>query len=48
MPKKPVNDRSHEAVRASRRSFLKKAAVGAAGAAVAAAPTIHVAPKSDE
>jgi TRAP-type mannitol/chloroaromatic compound transport system substrate-binding protein len=27
----------------SRRSFLKKAAVGAAGAAVAAAPTIHVA-----
>ncbi len=32
-----------EKVRASRRSFLKKAAVGAAGAAVAAVPTIHVA-----
>jgi TRAP-type mannitol/chloroaromatic compound transport system substrate-binding protein len=30
-------------VQASRRSFLKKAAVGAAGAAVAAVPTIHVA-----
>jgi TRAP-type mannitol/chloroaromatic compound transport system substrate-binding protein len=32
-----------EKIRASRRTFLKKAAVGAAGAAVAAAPTIHVA-----
>ncbi|HSN92083.1 MAG TPA: twin-arginine translocation signal domain-containing protein, partial [Anaeromyxobacteraceae bacterium] len=29
--------------KASRRSFLKKAAVGAAGAAVAAVPTIHIA-----
>ncbi|HEY6004510.1 MAG TPA: TRAP transporter substrate-binding protein [Anaeromyxobacter sp.] len=42
MAKKTVHD-SPEKVRASRRSFLKKAAVGAAGAAVAAVPTIHVA-----
>jgi TRAP-type mannitol/chloroaromatic compound transport system substrate-binding protein len=41
MPKKTVHDPSQ--LRASRRSFLKKAAVGAAGAAVAVAPTIHVA-----
>lgn len=41
MPKKTRHD--PETVRASRRSFLRKAAVGAAGAAVAAAPTIHVA-----
>ena len=41
MPKKTVHDPSQ--FRASRRSFLKKAAVGAAGAAVAVAPTIHVA-----
>jgi TRAP-type mannitol/chloroaromatic compound transport system substrate-binding protein len=43
MAKKTVPDHSQEKVRASRRSFLKKAAVGAAGAAVAAVPTIHVA-----
>jgi TRAP-type mannitol/chloroaromatic compound transport system substrate-binding protein len=43
MPKKTVHDQSQEKLRASRRSFLKKAAVGAAGAAVAAVPTIHVA-----
>jgi len=43
MAKKTVVDPSQEKVRASRRSFLKKAAVGAAGAAVAAVPTIHVA-----
>ena len=42
MPKKTLNVPSHEKA-ASRRSFLKKAAVGAAGAAVAAVPTIHVA-----
>jgi TRAP-type mannitol/chloroaromatic compound transport system substrate-binding protein len=42
MPKKTVNVPSHEKA-ASRRSFLKKAAVGAAGAAVAAVPTIHIA-----
>jgi TRAP-type mannitol/chloroaromatic compound transport system substrate-binding protein len=42
MPKKTVNVTSHEKA-ASRRSFLKKAAVGAAGAAVAAVPTIHIA-----
>src|SRR5215208_247358 len=40
---KKKTDQSSEKVRASRRSFLKKAAVGAAGAAVAVAPTIHVA-----
>ncbi len=43
MKKKTVQDQSSDKVRASRRSFLKKAAVGAAGAAVAVAPTIHVA-----
>ncbi|HET8538684.1 MAG TPA: TRAP transporter substrate-binding protein [Anaeromyxobacter sp.] len=43
MPKKTVHDHSQDTLRASRRSFLKKAAVGAAGAAVAVAPTIHVA-----
>jgi TRAP-type mannitol/chloroaromatic compound transport system substrate-binding protein len=44
MPKKTVTvNEPQEKVRASRRSFLKKAAVGAAGAAVAAVPTIHVA-----
>jgi TRAP-type mannitol/chloroaromatic compound transport system substrate-binding protein len=42
MPKKTVHD-PQEKVGASRRAFLKKAAVGAAGAAVAVAPTIHVA-----
>ncbi len=42
MPKKTVNDPSQH-TRTSRRSFLRKAAVGAAGAAVAVAPTIHVA-----
>jgi TRAP-type mannitol/chloroaromatic compound transport system substrate-binding protein len=42
MPKKTVHP-PQESIRASRRSFLKKAAVGAAGAAVAVAPTIHVA-----
>jgi TRAP-type mannitol/chloroaromatic compound transport system substrate-binding protein len=42
MAKSTLRD-TPEKVRASRRSFLKKAAVGAAGAAVAAAPTIHVA-----
>jgi TRAP-type mannitol/chloroaromatic compound transport system substrate-binding protein len=42
MTKKTVHD-TQEKVRASRRTFLKKAAVGAAGAAVAAVPTIHVA-----
>ena len=43
MSKKTVHAPSQEKLRASRRAFLKKAAVGAAGAAVAAAPTIHVA-----
>jgi TRAP-type mannitol/chloroaromatic compound transport system substrate-binding protein len=43
MSKKTVPELSLEKTRASRRSFLKKAAVGAAGVAVAAAPTIHVA-----
>ena len=43
MKKKTVQDQSADKARASRRSFLKKAAVGAAGAAVAVAPTIHVA-----
>ena len=43
MKKKTVEDQSADKVRGSRRSFLKKAAVGAAGAAVAVAPTIHVA-----
>jgi TRAP-type mannitol/chloroaromatic compound transport system substrate-binding protein len=43
MAKKKVQDTSHEKARASRRSFLKKAAFGAAGAAVASVPTIHVA-----
>ena len=43
MKKKTVVDQQADPVRASRRSFLKKAAVGAAGAVVAAAPTIHVA-----
>ena len=43
MKKKTVEDQAADKVRASRRSFLKKAAVGAAGAAVAVAPTIHVA-----
>jgi TRAP-type mannitol/chloroaromatic compound transport system substrate-binding protein len=42
MPKSPVRE-TPERTRATRRTFLKKAAVGAAGAAVAAAPTIHVA-----
>jgi TRAP-type mannitol/chloroaromatic compound transport system substrate-binding protein len=42
--KKPVAAGNRPAVNASRRSFLKKAAVGATGAAAAAAlPTIHVA-----
>ncbi|HEX9398792.1 MAG TPA: TRAP transporter substrate-binding protein [Anaeromyxobacter sp.] len=44
MKKKTVqHDQAADALRASRRSFLKKAAVGAAGAAVAVAPTIVVA-----
>jgi TRAP-type mannitol/chloroaromatic compound transport system substrate-binding protein len=43
MPKKTAKEQSQEKLGASRRSFLKKAAVGAAGVAVAAAPTIHVA-----
>jgi TRAP-type mannitol/chloroaromatic compound transport system substrate-binding protein len=42
MAKKTVHE-PQEKARASRRSFLKKAAVGAAGAAVAAVPTLHVA-----
>jgi TRAP-type mannitol/chloroaromatic compound transport system substrate-binding protein len=42
MKKKTVEE-SAEKARATRRSFLKKAAIGAAGAAVATAPTIHVA-----
>ena len=42
--KKPTNAAAPQAVNASRRSFLRKAAVGATGAAaVAALPTIHVA-----
>ena len=42
--KKPTKEaRSAPRPQSSRRSFLKKAAVGAAGAAVATAPTIHVA-----
>ncbi len=40
---KKIDEQAAEKARATRRSFLKKAAVGAAGAAVAAAPTIHVA-----
>jgi TRAP-type mannitol/chloroaromatic compound transport system substrate-binding protein len=43
MPKKTVPPQPQEKVKASRRAFLRKAAVGAAGAAVAVAPTIHVA-----
>jgi TRAP-type mannitol/chloroaromatic compound transport system substrate-binding protein len=43
MPKKTAKEQSQEKLGASRRSFLKKAAVGAAGAAVAAVPTIHIA-----
>jgi TRAP-type mannitol/chloroaromatic compound transport system substrate-binding protein len=42
MAKKTVPG-SVEKIHGSRRSFLQKAAVGAAGAAVAAVPTIHVA-----
>lgn len=42
MARKTIPD-AQEKVRTSRRSFLRKAAVGAAGAAVAAAPTVHVA-----
>jgi TRAP-type mannitol/chloroaromatic compound transport system substrate-binding protein len=41
--KKGQTQKNDPKVQASRRSFLKKAAVGAAGAAVAAVPTIHVA-----
>ena len=42
--KRPTKEaRSAPRPQSSRRSFLKKAAVGAAGAAVATAPTIHVA-----
>jgi TRAP-type mannitol/chloroaromatic compound transport system substrate-binding protein len=43
MKKKTVHDQPAGQLHASRRSFLKKAAVGAAGAAVAVAPTIHIA-----
>jgi TRAP-type mannitol/chloroaromatic compound transport system substrate-binding protein len=43
MTKKTRKTNPVEAPSASRRSFLKKVSVGAAGAAVAAAPTIHVA-----
>jgi TRAP-type mannitol/chloroaromatic compound transport system substrate-binding protein len=43
MAKKTVQDQPQDKPRASRRSFLKRAAVGAAGAAVATVPTIHVA-----
>jgi TRAP-type mannitol/chloroaromatic compound transport system substrate-binding protein len=43
MKKKKVEDQAAARDRASRRSFLKKAALGAAGAAVATAPTIIVA-----
>jgi TRAP-type mannitol/chloroaromatic compound transport system substrate-binding protein len=43
MKKKKVDDQAADKARASRRSFLKKAALGAAGAAVATAPTIIVA-----
>jgi TRAP-type mannitol/chloroaromatic compound transport system substrate-binding protein len=43
MPKKTVHVQSQQKLGASRRSFLKKAAVGAAGAAVAVSPTIIVA-----
>src|SRR5512133_601743 len=42
MPKKMIHDPLQK-IAASRRAFLKKAAVGAAGAAVAVAPTIHIA-----
>jgi TRAP-type mannitol/chloroaromatic compound transport system substrate-binding protein len=41
--KNKVDEQSAEKARASRRSFLKKATVGAVGAAVATAPTIIVA-----
>jgi TRAP-type mannitol/chloroaromatic compound transport system substrate-binding protein len=41
--KKKVDEQSADKARASRRSFLKKAALGAAGAAVATGPTIIVA-----
>jgi TRAP-type mannitol/chloroaromatic compound transport system substrate-binding protein len=43
MKKKKLDDQAADKARASRRSFLKKAALGTAGAAVAAAPTIIVA-----
>jgi TRAP-type mannitol/chloroaromatic compound transport system substrate-binding protein len=43
MKKKKVEDQAAAKDRASRRSFLKRAALGAAGAAVATAPTIIVA-----
>jgi TRAP-type mannitol/chloroaromatic compound transport system substrate-binding protein len=43
MKKKTTTSAQPTEGRGSRRSFLKKAAIGAAGAAVAAAPTIHVA-----
>ena len=41
--KKGKVQKTEQQAQASRRSFLKKAAVGAAGAAVAAVPTIHIA-----
>jgi TRAP-type mannitol/chloroaromatic compound transport system substrate-binding protein len=40
---KKLDDQTADKARASRRSFLKKAAIGAAGAAVATGPTIVVA-----
>jgi TRAP-type mannitol/chloroaromatic compound transport system substrate-binding protein len=43
MKKKKVDDQAVENTRASRRSFLKKAALGAAGAAVVTGPQIVVA-----
>jgi TRAP-type mannitol/chloroaromatic compound transport system substrate-binding protein len=43
MKKKKVEDQAADKARGSRRSFLKKAALGTAGAAVATAPTIIVA-----
>jgi TRAP-type mannitol/chloroaromatic compound transport system substrate-binding protein len=43
MKKTTKDQQAREGVKASRRAFLKKAAIGAAGVAAAAAPTIHVA-----
>jgi TRAP-type mannitol/chloroaromatic compound transport system substrate-binding protein len=43
MTKKPGKANPVDSIEPSRRRFLKKVGVGAAGAAIAAAPTIHIA-----